>query len=237
MKIVPLPSLLALSLLIAASCLADTPAFTTGTSNPATNPGAVGLVGFVFTLSQDIDLTQLGFYAQSIGGGDTPHVALLNITGGESNPPDVIYDTGNLNNLTNYPAGLTNDAMNYYSVGTPIPLYTGQTYEITAPIYFAGEFADASTFSLASAIQTASFDDIGLEQWNGWDPNNGSAGQAYDYTAQAPTANYTAPSSLSGTNVVVSASFQYTTVAVPEPGAVIGILSGAGMLAAVRRRR
>jgi hypothetical protein len=244
MKSLHLTALFA-SFLAASACFADTPAFTTGASTPGNNPGAVGLVGFVFTLNENIDLTQLGFYVQSIGGGDTPHVALLNVSAGQSNPPTVIYDTGNLNNLTNYPSGLTDDAMNFFSVGTPILLTTGNTYEITAPIYFAEEFADTSTFSLGSAIQTASFDNIGSnptsgnpQHWSGWDPDNGSMGQVYDYTAQGPAANYTAPSTLSGTNVIISTDFQYVPVsAVPEPQTLATVLGAVGALCSFRRIR
>jgi hypothetical protein len=199
---------------------ADTVAFNVNEA-PTSTPGAIGLVGFEFTLNQNIDLTQLGFYAQSLGGGDTPHVALLNVTAGQANPPVVLYDTGNLNNIVNYPAGLVNDSMNYFSVvGGPILLMTGNTYEITAPIYFGEQFSSTAGFTYGGAIASESFLQKG--GWNGWDAGNGVPSQVYNYTAQT-----------SGSGDV-STDFQYV-VATPEPATLA--LAGLGMAGMLIFRR
>lgn len=206
---------IAISVLSVVASHADTIAF--NVNEPPDNfDAAVGLVGFEFTLNQNIDLTQLGFYASSLGGGDTPHVALLNVTSGQANPPVVIYDTGNLNNLSLYPSGLVNDSMNYFSVGTPILLTTGHTYEITAPAYWTEEFNSTAGFTLGGAIATASYEHGG--GWSGWDVGNGVPSEVYDYTAQTATSP----------GAYVTADFQYTTV-VPEPS--IYALFGMGGLA------
>ena len=220
---------------------AQTAAFVT--SGTATGVAGTGLVGFEFTVNQDIDLTQLGFFAEALGG-DTPHVALLNVTAGQTNPPDVLYDTGNIISdcSTVYPAGtLTTGSLtfNYVSVGTPIELFTGQTYEITAPLYWTQDFSNNGTttngdsgFTLGSVIQTASFMIGG--GWNGWDNGNGVPTQVYDYTAQTAEGTYTAGGAPTGT-AHVSANFLYTTIAVPEPQTWAMFFGGIASLAFFRR--
>jgi len=216
-------AVLAVQVLAAASANAGIIAFTEN-APPDSTPAATGLVGFEFTLNQNINLTQLGFYAQSIGGNDTPHVALLNVTAGQKNPPTVLYDTGNLNSAAVNPGGLVNFAINYVSVGTPIPLTVGQSYEITAPIYFSQQFNSTAGFTLGGAIATAAFEKGG--GWNGWDPGNGVPSQVYDYTAQSAGSP--------GGNI--SADFQYTLAAVPEPGS-IAVLAAVGAGLSMRRRK
>jgi PEP-CTERM motif len=184
---------------------ADTTAFDVNAA-PDSTPGATGLVGFEFTLNQDIYLTQLGFYAQSINGGDAPHVALLDVTSGQINPPTVLYDTGNLNT-----GSLVDGAMNYVSVLTPILLTMGNTYEITAPAYFAQQFDSTAGFSLGGAIQTISYEKG--DGWDGWDAGNGVPVQIYDYTDQSATSP----------GAYVSADFQYTPVPEPATYALLGI--------------
>ena len=245
MKIQRLSLLLAASSLISASCLADTQAFVTSSGTSASVAGT-GLVGFEFTLNENIDLTQLGFLAESLGGGDTPHVALLNVTGGATNPPNVLFDTGDIlsDMTTSYPAATPESGaplvFNYVSVGTPILLVTGQTYEITAPAYWTQKFDgiggddDLSGFTIGGAIQTASFETGG--GWNGWDPNNGSSGQVYNYATQTAGGTYTAGGSPSGTGPV-TANFQYTVAAVPEPQTFAMLLGGVAAFFGYQRMR
>jgi hypothetical protein len=173
---------------------------------PDSTPAATGLVGFEFTLNQDIYVTQLGFYAQSINGGDAPHVALLDVTSGQFNPPTLLYDTGNLNT-----GSLVDGAMNYFSVLTPILLTMGNTYEITAPAYFAQQFDSTAGFTLGGAIQTIAYEKGG--SWNGWDAGNGVPDQIYDYTGQSTTSP----------GAYVSADFQYTPAPEPFTCAMLGM--------------
>jgi PEP-CTERM motif len=200
---------IAVVLLSVITSQADINAFNVNAAPDAT-PAGTGLVGFEFTLNQDIYLTQLGFYAQNINGGDAPHVALLDITSGQANPPTVLYDTGNLNT-----GSLVDGAMNYFSVLTPILLTMGNTYEITAPAYFAQQFDSSAGFSLGSAIQTIAYEKGG--SWNGWDAGNGVPDQIYDYADQTATSP----------GAYVTANFQYTTA--PEPSTYT--LLGMGVLA------
>jgi hypothetical protein len=195
---------------------ADTNAFEMN-AVPDSTPAATGLVGFEFTLNQDVYLTQLGFYAQSINGGDAPHVALLDVTSGQFNPPTVLYDTGNLNT-----GSLVDGAMNYFSVLTPILLTMGNTYEITAPAYFAQQFDSTAGFTLGGAIQTIAYEKGG--SWNGWDTGNGVPDQIYDYTDQSATSP----------GAYVSADFQYTPA--PEP-ATFALLGMGGIAFTFLRRR
>lgn len=197
------------------TCHADTNAFDINAA-PDSTPAATGLVGFEFTLNQDIYVTQLGFYAQSINGGDTPHVALLDVTSGQFNPPTVLYDTGNLNT-----GSLVDGAMNYFSVLTPILLTMGNTYEITAPAYFTQQFDSTAGFSLGGAIQTIAFEKGG--SWNGWDVGNGVPAQIYDYTDQSATSP----------GAYISANFQYTPA--PEPS-TFALLSMGGLAFTLLRR-
>lgn len=217
---------------LAIAAHADTTAVTisgTGTANiygASSTPAGTGLVGIQFTLNQNINLTALGFYAQSIGA-DHPHVAVLDITGGQSNPPVVLYDTGDLTTQ-----GLLNNAtMQYFSLATPLLLTTGKTYEISAPIYFAEQFGQSGVigsgtagFSYGGALATVSFLQGG--GWNGWDQTNGVPTQVYDYTAQ------TAQTS----SVNVSSDFMYT-LAIPEPSTYVLMgLGGFGLLFMRRRK-
>jgi hypothetical protein len=204
-------------------------------------------VGFEFTLNQNIDLTQLGFFAEALGG-DTPHVALLDITAGQTNPPNVLYDTGNILSdiTTDYASGFSPDGsplvFNYVSVGTPIELFTGHTYELSAPLYWTQYFSgtggnnDDSGFTIDSVIQSAAFEVV--PGWNGWDLTNGVSSQAYNYTSQATTGTYTAGTGATGT-AYLSANFQYTPVVVPEPqtwGLIIGGMGALSWYRSIRRR-
>ena len=119
---------------------------------------------------------------------------------------------------------------NYVSVGTPITLTTGHTYEITAPLWWTQDFHDISSFTMGSAIQTASFNIT--PGWNGWDLGD----TVYNYAGQTTEGTYTAGSPATGAGHL-SANFLYTAASIPEPGTATALLGGAAVMTVAFRRR
>lgn len=186
---------------------------------PDSTPSGIGLVAFEFTVNENITVTQLGFYAQSIGGGDAPHVSLLDLSVPlVAGQPDVLADTGNINTPSNIP---NDPGWNYYTI-TPVELTAGTTYAVSAPVYFPEQYNSTAGFTLGSAIATSSFEvDLG---WNGWDNS------AYNFASLASSAP----------GAYVGANFVYTVdeTEVPEPSTYA--LLGAGVIFLVlhlRRRQ
>ena len=198
---------------------ADTPALTI--AGTETDLGGYGLTGFEFTVNQDINLTQLGFNALSLGGGDAPHVTLWNATAGLGSLTQ-IYDTGDiLGQVTSNPAGGQNAALSYVSVGTSIELVTGQTYLISAPAYWVPTYASTS-ITTDPVLASASFLQTGNGTWNGW----ANAGYNFANLVAAPNTQFPA-----------TVSFQYTDATVPEPSTYVMLGAGLAVLVIVLRRR
>jgi hypothetical protein len=204
---------------------ADTIAYNvSGTQN---NVPGFGLSGIEFTPTTNIAITQLGFTAISLGGGDSPHVSVWNASGGLTNltSANEIYDTGNiLSSVTNNQSanGGTIATVTYVSVGTPIQLTAGTPYFISAPAYWVPQFAPGNvSVTDPSVLGNVSYDYI----TGGW--QNSWANSAYNF-ANLGTNSETA--------ITTTADFQYVASA-PEP-ASLGLIavSSLGLLARHRRR-
>lgn len=124
---------------------ADTVAYTsTGTE---TDLGGYGLSGIEFTLNMNINVTQLGFTALSLGGGDTPQVTVWQV--GSGGALTQLYTTGNiLGSVTSTGQGTSTGAFSYVPVSSTLSLSSGDTYLVTAPAYWAATY-DSSGVSVA----------------------------------------------------------------------------------------
>jgi hypothetical protein len=215
------------------SSMADTIAYTYPAAPSAleNDTGGTGMTGFEFTLNQNIDVTQLGFTALSLGGGDTPHVSLWSV--GPGGALSLVYDTGNiLSSVTSTGQGSESAAFSYVSVGTPIALSSGSTYLVTAPSYWAANFPSSSV-TTASAFSSTSFVTDG--GWSGSWANSSYAG--FTGPGLGGTSGTLADFSTSSTPVTTEADFQYTVVAAPEPSTYLMFGLGlAALVIGIRRR-
>jgi len=163
--------------------------------------GGNGLSAFEFTVTQAIDITDLGFFALSIGGGDTPSVAIFDVTNGLANATEVV-NSGNVN------SGLTNDAWNYVAVA-PTLLTAGHTYAVMAVTYFSPTYASSAGFTYGAGITSETY--LEGSGFGGWAaiPGSGTAGNWGSYSLSSLSVD-------SGT-IDTPANFEYTLVAAPEP--------------------
>ncbi len=119
----------------------------------STSAAGTGLVGFNFTVNTDISVTQLGWYGEAVGGGDTPWVAIYNTA--NSATPLASITTG----------FTTTPGWQYQSLVTPITLTTGNTYQVVATLYWTQKF-DPASFSYGTEINAVGFTTPG--GWGGW---------------------------------------------------------------------
>jgi hypothetical protein len=197
-KIFALLATLALGL--SAASAAPIIAFTEG--GTSTSTGGTGLVGFNFTVNTDISVTQLGWYGQDVGGGDTPWVAIYNT----ASPATALASI-----TTGY---TTTPGWQYQSLGTPVTLTTGNTYQVVATLYWTQKY-DPASFTYASEINPVGFTTPG--GWGGW----GNPVMATNSLTSTPS---------------IAANFQYS--AVPEPSTYVSalMLMGVGSVLFFRRR-
>ena len=160
---------------------------------------ATGLVGFNFTVNTNISVTQLGWYGEAVGGGDTPWVAIYNTAN----------STAALASITT--GYTTTPGWQYQSLGTPITLTTGNTYQVVATLYWTQKFNPAS-FTYAGEINAVGFTTPG--GWSGW----GTPVMATNGTTSTPS---------------IAANFKYDVV--PEPSTCALLLMGLGAALLYRR--
>jgi hypothetical protein len=149
-----------------------------------TRTAATGLVGMNFTVSSSINVISLGFWGDSLGG-DTPWVALYDVT-----------TTTQLAAITTYGTGYS--GYKYISLGSPVTLTPGHTYQIVATAYWSPKYANTTGFKFGSGITPVgsgvAFTTPG--GWGGWG------------TPTMATAALTTPAN-------IQANFQYTPVTSP----------------------
>lgn len=114
-----------------------------------------GVTAFNFKANTAIQVTDLGFFALSIGGGDAPTVALWNVT------------TNNQLAVTpSFVPGVV-AGWNYYTLATAITLNTTDTYQVVAPIYWVPTYNSTAGFTFGSAITSPVFVKS-AGGWGGW---------------------------------------------------------------------
>ncbi|MBU0676843.1 MAG: PEP-CTERM sorting domain-containing protein [Verrucomicrobia bacterium] len=131
----------AVLLVIACGSQADLIAYTEGGTSGS--DGGWKTVGFSFSVSTAIDVTQLGFFGESLGGGDTPNVYLHDVTGAST------LRTASW-------IGGANAGWNYKAV-TTVTLSPGNVYQVSAPLYWTQVYDDTSGFSFAPEISLVNF--------------------------------------------------------------------------------
>lgn len=176
--------LLAAAALSVASALAQS---TTGFTYSAyvSNSAAAGLVGLNFSVTQPINVTDLGFYSVNLSAGDRPKVNLTDLT------------TSSLLATAQVPPNLTN-GFYYVALATPVTLVTGHTYQVTAAAYISDAYAG---FTFGKEITSISFARSTGDFWGvgGWNFSNTSTATVM----QPGPAYYIAP------------GFRYTTAPDP----------------------
>jgi len=133
-------------------------------TNGAQGLAATGLVGFNFTVNTDISVVSLGFFGDSLGGGDHPWSAL--------------YDTTTSTLLASTTFSPAN-GWSYNSI-TPVTLTPGDTYQVSATAWWAPQYADASGFTFGPEINSVGF--TTPAGWSGW----GSPAMATKSTTSTP---------------------------------------------------
>ena len=166
----------------------------------ATGTGGTGLVGFNFTLTSTINVTALGFFGDQMGGGDTPWVALYDVT-----------TSAQLAAITTF---APTNGWQYLSLGTPVTLTMGDTYQVVATAYWSPKYAGTTGFTFGSEITSVGF--TSPTGWGGW----GTPVEGTPSVASTPN---------------ITGNFQYEVV--PEPSADAALLAGAAGLYLLRRRR
>ncbi len=111
-----------------------------------------GLVGFNFTVDSPIEVSSLGFYGLNMGGGDTPWVAL--------------YDVTNNTQLAQVTTFTPTPGWQYISLNTPVTLSAGSTYQVAATAYWSPRFTDTASFTFGPEINPIGF--TAPAGWGGW---------------------------------------------------------------------
>jgi hypothetical protein len=114
--------------------------------------GAQGPIGFNFTVTQALDVTSLGFRGISMSVGDTPWVAL--------------YDLTNNIELASITTFLPLNGWQYISLSTPVTLVPGTTYQVVATAWWMPVYDDTTEFTYGAAINPIGF--TTSTGWGGW---------------------------------------------------------------------
>lgn len=135
----------------------------TNESEPLENVAAYGDFGISFKLNADINVTELNFFAHSLGGGDTPYVQLWN------------DDEDTLLASATWSAGDLEAGWNAHKLKKAITLKRGVTYQIQSSAYWVPTYIKRE-FLFNEVVESSKF--YQNDGWTDWSapttPSSGS---------------------------------------------------------------
>ncbi|WFB36875.1 DUF4082 domain-containing protein [Kiritimatiellota bacterium B12222] len=141
----------------------------TGTS---TSAAAYGDAAITFQVTTAIEVTELSFFGESMGGGDTPWVQLWNV--------DTVDNLASVS----WDAGAATAGWNDKALPTAVTLTPGVTYQLQSHAYWIPRYTNSSAFTFASEITGTSFQHD--RTWYNWAPLNAPASSATTITENLP---------------------------------------------------
>lgn len=119
----------------------------------STDLAGQGIAGFNFTLDTPVSVTSLGFLGVSMGGADTPWVA--------------IYDVTNNVQVASITTFLPVNGWQYINLSSPVILTTGITYQVVATAYWTPQYTNTTSFTFGPEINPIGFT-TPPGAWGGW---------------------------------------------------------------------
>jgi hypothetical protein len=146
---------LILTALLASCTITFGESFYTTEAQALEEVAAYGDFGMSFKLNQDVSVTELSFFAQSLGGGDTPYVQLWD------------DDNNTLLASVSWSSGETEAGWNAKKLEAPIELKRGVNYQIQGSAYWVPTYIKREFLFNEVVESTKFYQDMG---WTDWTP-------------------------------------------------------------------
>lgn len=185
---------------LAATCAASGASVFYVEGGTSVDNAGYGDVGFSFKVTTSVSVTELSFFGQSLGGGDTPHVQLWN------------DDTNALLGSVSWSGGGAGAGWNSITLLTPVVLVSGVTYQVQGNAYWTPIYTNTDSFTYGSEIDESSVTLYHNGGWGGWTP------------LAAPSST-----PIAGSSAPAFVNFTYTAVPEPS-GCLLAVLGGGLLL-------